>query len=62
METWKLVSGPGHELDATGREIQGCRQNRGNGLAPFGDGHFAVRKFVLDGRGDCSKNGGRRLD
>jgi len=62
LKTWKLVSGPGYKLDATGREIQGCRQNWGNGLAPFGPRHFEVRNFVLDGCGDCSKNGERRLD
>jgi hypothetical protein len=62
VETRKLVSGPWYELDATGRQIQGCRQNWGNGLAPFGPRHIEVRKFVLDGCGDCSKNGARKLD
>lgn len=62
VETWKLVSGPGYELDATGREIQGRRQNWGNGLAPFWARHFEVRKFVPNSCGDCSKNGEKRLD
>lgn len=62
VEIWKPVSGPGYELNATGRKIQGRRQNWGNGPAPFGPRHFEVRKFVPNGCGDGSKNGERRPD